>query len=527
MKVNLQRWVVVSSLFLFFETSPAATVLLSESFSGVQPSGWSQDSAGVVPFYTWSFSNPGAQPVNGAGFDSSFAIFNSDYIGQNHSEDCYLVLPVVNASALTNVFLVMDEQYRSVASQFHQVEVSNDGGSTWSRLLQDSVSTTGYPVAVQSVYDITSIAAGHSNVVVRFHFAATWGWWWAIDNIKITDEAPLCSSPPIAGKAISTSEFTCSADSFSLSLINNSNGSGQTYQWQSSDSGFTWTDITNATNSMLVNAQSTSMYYHCVVTCSALSFNSDSVFVEMNPNLFCYCVPFNAACTGVDYISNVAIAGTSLNNSTLCDSSYTTNYSYFPPAGNTTATLDAGSSFGFSVTTNNNDIISIWIDYNHNLLFDADEWTQVCTSSVIGTANNVNILIPPTAINGLTGFRIRSRAIGSPNDSTSACTTMGSGETEDYIITIDNGIGIHEAELSGISVFPSPTKGQVEINFGSMPVDQTIVKIVDLLGNTLKQQVIIHSLISYIDLSNLANGIYFVQFEMNNRSGIRKIVLNK
>ncbi len=70
---------------------------------------------------------------------------------------------------------------------------------------------------------------------------------------------------------------------------------------------------------------------------------------------------------------------------------------------------------------------------NANSVYEVSEWTQVY---VTGTNGNVNILIPGTATPGLTTIRIRSRQSGNPNGSGNACSVMGSGEAEDYGITL-------------------------------------------------------------------------------------------
>jgi hypothetical protein len=527
MKLASAKSLLLVVFFFIIELSKGQTVLLVDSFaSGALPSGWSQDSGGVAPFYSWAFNNPGSRALTGAGFDTSFVIFDSDHFGQNNSEDCYLTLPSLNASVLTSLFLLMDEQYRPGTNQFHQVEVSTNNGVSWHSLLSDSLSAVGYPSPVHSTYDISSIAAGHAAVKIRFHFAGSWGWWWAIDNVKVLDSV-LCLVPPSAGQTVTSKQYVCSVDTFTLSLANNSNGLGETFQWQSSVDGLSWTNLTgDSTSSALVN-QTDATYYRCLVTCSGLSSYSDSIVVQMNPNLFCYCTPVSAPCTGIDFIGLFAISGTPLFDSTGCGTENTINYSFFAPDSLTTATLSAGTSYDFIAATNNTNSISIWIDYNQNYVFESNEWAQISSSTSPGVNDTVRITIPVTALNGLTGLRIRSRLFGSPNDSSSACTPFGSGETEDYLVTIDNGIGIHENSMAGFSLFPSPSNGRVEIRFGTYAVDQAAIWVYDVFGNRLKQQTVSHASGSRLDLTDLANGIYFVKVETAKGSWVRKIILNK
>jgi hypothetical protein len=81
-------------------------------------------------------------------------------------------------------------------------------------------------------------------------------------------------------------------------------------------------------------------------------------------------------------------------------------------------------------------IVSVWIDYDHNGAYEPTEWTQVGTNIASGTTGSVNITIPITALTGNTGMRIRSRGEFFQNGAGDACTNMGSGETEDYVINI-------------------------------------------------------------------------------------------
>ncbi len=151
-----------------------------------------------------------------------------------------------------------------------------------------------------------------------------------------------------------------------------------------------------------------------------------------------YCTPVHLnACSSGDNINTVSITGTTLNNSgTGCTAVNGAAYTIYQPTGNFTASLNRGQNYTFNVTTSTANIISIWIDYNRNNVFETNEWTQVTTSSTAGFPSVVNILIPTSAQLGTTGMRVRSRLTNNPNAAADACTSFGSGETEDYTITI-------------------------------------------------------------------------------------------
>ncbi|HPI11174.1 MAG TPA: IPT/TIG domain-containing protein [Catalimonadaceae bacterium] len=158
-------------------------------------------------------------------------------------------------------------------------------------------------------------------------------------------------------------------------------------------------------------------------------------FVVTDPNFFC--TPGHQSCTGQGYISNVSIIGTSLNNNSGCSNQNAPGYTYYPPAGSTTCQLSAGSSFTLSVTTAvQSQIISAWLDFDRDSIFESGEWSQVTVSSVIGSPGTVQINLPQNIATGPMLVRIRSRNAGNQNGPGDACTAFASGEAEDYSVTV-------------------------------------------------------------------------------------------
>lgn len=156
-----------------------------------------------------------------------------------------------------------------------------------------------------------------------------------------------------------------------------------------------------------------------------------------------------------NYIKNVSIAGTPLNNSTGCTANAGANACnvYAPSIPTCTANLQQGNIYNLSVTTSNQSIVSVWIDYNHNNTFDAAEWTQVSFASTTNVPSTVSITIPYSAVVGTTGMRIRSRDVGLPNGAADACTTgFLSGEMEQYTVTIVAAPACTTPPLAGITV---------------------------------------------------------------------------
>ncbi len=268
------------------------------------------------------------------------------------------------------------------------------------------------------------------------------------------DTLAACAGNVQAGSIISSANNVCPNTAVTLTIKGGSYGSGQTIQWQSSPDSINWTDISGATGLGINSTITAKIYFRYYTVCSnsSTSDTSKTTLVDLGPANLCYCVPTHPTCNSTDEITNVTIQGTSLNNSPQsCPTGVVNPYYKYPAKGNTTAFLIQGNTYQLDVTTSANNIISVWIDYDQSGTFDASEWIQVCTTSTANTANSISITIPSAAISGSTGMRIRSRANGNTNGSINACTTFGSGQSHDYIVTIRSPYALDAGVASVIS----------------------------------------------------------------------------
>ncbi|HEX6914216.1 MAG TPA: right-handed parallel beta-helix repeat-containing protein, partial [Chitinophagaceae bacterium] len=80
---------------------------------------------------------------------------------------------------------------------------------------------------------------------------------------------PPCVNPPTPGNAIASVATVCPNSGFTLDLTGNSTGEGQTYQWQASPDGTTWTNTGGVQVSpAFATTQPVTSYYRAAVTCS-------------------------------------------------------------------------------------------------------------------------------------------------------------------------------------------------------------------------------------------------------------------
>jgi hypothetical protein len=254
-----------------------------------------------------------------------------------------------------------------------------------------------------------------------------------------------CTGTPVAG-TVSPSSTVCPNTSVVITNVGSNPFTGIVYQWQQAPAAIgPWANVivgSGFNTQVLTTASLTALtYYRLVVTCTNSALSATTAVTSVNPNnppSLCYCVTNlgGSGCSG-DNITNVSILGTLFNNNSTCTTTPTNGtYSQFPPSPSTTATLSAGVSYSLSVTTTANNIESVWIDYNQNGIYDPTEHTQICLTSVANVPTVVLVNIPLTASLGQTGMRIRTRGAGNTHGPTDPCTNFGSGETEDYVVTI-------------------------------------------------------------------------------------------
>jgi hypothetical protein len=286
-----------------------------------------------------------------------------------------------------------------------------------------------------------------------------------------TSAAP-CTGTVTGGAATASVGNACANVPFNLALTGATMGTGITYQWQSSPAGAnTFTNIAGATSiSYTVANQTAATDYRCIVTCTngGSTQNSSLVAVGQNSGIAClnYCAAPSSGGTGT-LISNVQF-GSINNNSSASQPTAAPYYTYYPSA---TTSVTIGTSENISITigpsgTYNGAITSVWIDWNQDGTLSSTEHFYVGPGSgsagiPSGTTLTVPVSIPVTATPGITRMRVRTRGNANQNLPTDACTNFGSGETEDYNITL----------LPGIPCSGTVTAGTASASVSSICVD--------------------------------------------------------
>ncbi|MEU9206202.1 carboxypeptidase regulatory-like domain-containing protein [Streptomyces sp. NPDC048332] len=142
------------------------------------PEGWTVDNAEGTTG-GWEFDDPGKR-TNTTGGKGAFAIVDSDKAGSGKVQDSTLTSPSFDFSDTELPELSYRTSYKPYSGQKADVEVSSDGGATWSKVSSHTTAVTGSKVTLALTGQ-----AGESDVRVRFHFTGKFSWWWQLDDVFI------------------------------------------------------------------------------------------------------------------------------------------------------------------------------------------------------------------------------------------------------------------------------------------------------------------------------------------------------
>ncbi|KQS94246.1 GEVED domain-containing protein [Chryseobacterium sp. Leaf394] len=254
-----------------------------------------------------------------------------------------------------------------------------------------------------------------------------------------------CSGAVTAGVASASVSSACANTPFTLSLAGATSAGGITYQWQASPAGAnTFTNIVGATTmSYSVTNQTAATDYRCVVTCTngGSTQTSNVVSVAQNTPLQCltYCTPvYSTGCSSGDNLNSVVITGVAGSVISDLNTGCNGNGYYDRTSAFTPVNILPAQSYPVQMNTTysspTSEVVSIWIDFNDNGVFDASEKLltdlPMAQSPAFATAN---IAIPANAPPGV--HRMRVRLIYSTTN-VDACASATWGETHDYNVNV-------------------------------------------------------------------------------------------
>jgi hypothetical protein len=154
-----------SGLGGFVATSTGSTSVLSKW--GPQANGYS---------YLETFS----------GSTNGFAFSNHDAPGSGSSSNETLTSPSFNTLGATGLSFQMKEYFRTTNETVAAIEISDDNFTTVTVLRNALGASIGSPTGFNSTsIVIPAQFENKANVKIRFRYASAWGYYWAIDEVKV------------------------------------------------------------------------------------------------------------------------------------------------------------------------------------------------------------------------------------------------------------------------------------------------------------------------------------------------------
>lgn len=526
------------------------TPFFIEDFASGLPSGWQAvDSAGIG--VNWHYTTTGTYntfydslSVVGTSAANGYMIYDSDSANATFGgENADLISVAINCSSHSNVHLSFNEyllHYNDTATLL----VSNNGIS-WTLfhnssagLAQQSGTTNPHNVSI----DISSVAANHDSVYIRFNYKADLSFFWMIDDVQLyeapsNDGSIVNITTPVTGcTPLSSSEL--------ITVVVYNNGS------DSISGGFDLTFIADngipvTENILQTIASGASFDYTFTATTDFSAPGNHSILTYINlpgdtilsnDTLFStvYSGPYiintiNSYSNGFeasDDLSGFAIednntdsiswniSNVSPNTGTYCanissvtaddwyfttclelDSSFVYNLEYFYRTSSTSTQANFQVMIGFGQSSGSMTQEIVPFSLISNLFY-----LQNSVQFNVGNTGTYYLGLHVQNSDSLVGFSI-----------------------DDLNISVDSGLGISSLTNNPFSVYPNPSSGIFNINLKENSPAGFKIEIIDQSGNLIfsKPTEKLHNYI--IDLQEQPAGIYFLRIISENGIHTRKI----
>jgi hypothetical protein len=193
---------------------PEWVSVVSEDFEGTfPPAGWTLTDTGT-PACPWFQTDGASMAAFVSGGTGQGAAIDADACGSGGTYNASLVSAPIDLTGYGQATLNFDLSYRHLSALNLTVDVSTDGGTTWTPVQSYSASV-GYPGApVAQEIDLSAYA--DQTIQIRWNWVSGWTWWAWIDNVEVVarDSAawPLtCWDPSVDWLTVAPTSGTIAA----------------------------------------------------------------------------------------------------------------------------------------------------------------------------------------------------------------------------------------------------------------------------------------------------------------------------
>ena len=478
---------------------------------------------------------------------TEYAIADSDEHANGIHMICDMETPDIDASTIATgniLALEFDQYYNNIGGDSAIVQVFD--GTNWVTVLSQNSDIGGFGNPDHQFIDITAYA--NANLRVRFHYddANVWAWYWAVDNILVSEQIPNCNAPT----AITSGQVDC--DQIELFWTSNSGGSIIEY----GPVGFTpgtgagmFTGIVTSPYTVPGLSATTSYDFYLADTCGNDTSGYSSVFSETTIACPPGCTDptgldtANASCTSVDLIwtsgPNTIASAIEWGPSGFLPGGGGTIVA--PATSPTNITVSPGTSYDFYVvdlcTTDTSNVVGpfTFITPNGPITAAFTPALGAATATDLTATFDGSASVGATTYtwdfgDGNTGTGANAQNIYTANG-TYDVKLIVSGPCGTDSITqqvIIAGISLAENRLGrSLEMYPNPAKESLNITFVTEGSDDARISIIDLTGKTIlkvEESNLNGKYDGRIDISTLAKGTYLLKVESGDLSVQRRII---
>lgn len=190
---------LIGALLALGTASVNAAVVMSEDFNTGIPGTWTvvdNEGTGLV----WTNVAGCGETGNFTGGTGDAACASSDVFG-SAEYDTELWTPAMDLSMYTNTTLDLLANYQNFASlDFFDIDVSTDGGSTWTNELSWNEDHGGFRATPGEAINLNlSAYDGQSNVIIRFRYydpnTGDYNWYVQIDDVLVSGDEVVVAVP--------------------------------------------------------------------------------------------------------------------------------------------------------------------------------------------------------------------------------------------------------------------------------------------------------------------------------------------
>lgn len=317
-------------------------------------------------------------------------------------------------------------------------------------------------------------------------------------------------TPPATPTGLATSSITTSSATLSWSASTGATS----YSVQVRPQGGSWSTYSTSSTSYSLSGLAAATTYEWQVRANnangsssyatAISFTTQSVSLT-----YCTSKGSNSSYEWIDLVQFAGIDRTSGNDGGY--KNMTSMVASVAPGGSYTIYFSAG--FKSSSYT---EYWAVWIDFNQNGTFDADEKVVSGSSSSSATLS-ATVAIPSTALLGNTRMRVSMKY----NAAQTACETFSYGEVEDYTVNISNSApavdnttfaeNLNDKAVEVYTIYPNPVSDLLNVSLNGIEGEVSL-RIYDLQGRLVKETML-NNFDTQINVEDLAKGVYIISVD--------------